>query len=127
MFVWAYILIVALFILSYLLNLLLTSQFEIYALDKFSCKGAILYQIFSPFVQFVSFHAFSQMGVFFAFNNSDKANLLVTLVFLGMVLMVCIFRVSFIFLLQSNKKSEGILRRKTKYRLVRSFNYSGTW
>lgn len=87
MFVWAYILILALFILSYLLNLILTSQFEIYALDKFSCKGAILYQMFSPFVQFVSFHAFSQMGVFFAFNNSDKVNLLFTLVFLGMMLM----------------------------------------
>jgi hypothetical protein len=43
--------------------------------------------MFSPFVQFVSFHAFSQMGVLFAFNNSDKANLLVTLVFFGMMLM----------------------------------------
>ncbi len=87
MFMWAYILIVALFVFSYLLNLLLKSQFEIYVLDKFSCKGAVFYQLFSPFVQFLSFHAFAQMGVFFAFNNSDKVNLLTTIIFFGMMLM----------------------------------------
>lgn len=87
MFIWAYILILLMFVACYFLNFILSSQFQIHVLDKFSCKGAIFFHLFSPFVQFVSFHAFSQVGIFFAFNSFDKINLITAIVFLQMILM----------------------------------------
>jgi len=83
MFIWAYALILFMFAFTHFGHSILSKIFGSDLLQKFSAKAIFFYLLFSPFIQYISFHSFSQLKLLFSFNAADKVNLAITILFLG--------------------------------------------